>query len=837
MKAVIMAGGFGTRIQPLTHSTPKPMLPVMNIPMMEKSMHRLKEIGINEFVVLLFYKPEVIKNYFGTGEKFGFKIHYVQPDADYGTAGAVGYAREFLDEPFIVMSGDVVCDFDLKKIIEFHKNKKSKLTITLTSVENPLEFGIVIVDEEGKIERFLEKPSWGEVFSDTINTGIYVIEPEILDFIPKNEPFDFSKNLFPTLMSEGITLYGYEAKGYWRDVGNPDSYREVHKDIFDSKVNYGYRGKKVEFPEGVLYTEDGYVPEGVEIIDTVVIGKNVKIEKGCRLHNVVIGDNSKIDKECKLKNTIIWHDVKIGKGVIFDNVVVCNNVKVGDFVKAKVGAVIAEGCKIGKFAIFEQDVTVWPNKEIEPASIVTNNVIWGEKYKNAIFKEGIAVGKTNVEIDCEMSCRLGEAFASILPEKAKIIVARDNHPSSRMLKRAFVGGVLSDGIDILDLKDYPMPLIRNKIANDEEIKGGVYFRQSVIDPSEVEIFIFNEEGLRISKEEAKAIEKNFFKEKFRRVDYKEIGNLYDDEGLKKKIKFEYLKKIKNVIDHKIIKANIEAIIDLMWGMGKDIYPDVLKELELENLLLNNYYDQLKLTNFSHFEKESKENMSTLVKCLESDVGFLIYPHCQRLNIVADDGKVLDKIEGLMCVLYLFDLEAKSKEIKFKVFLPVWAPDILDEKFKNLEIERGKYSNFSAKKFKKYDLIATLDGNFAFTEFALHRDAIFASLKIMELLSRHTIKLSEIEKNIESFYYRIFQIPCPQTKKGYVMKKFIKYAKEHNSNYTNGEGVKIYESDDEWVLMIPDMYSEEINLFVQAEDEIRGDMIYKKYEKLLKEWIG
>ncbi len=162
MKAVIMAGGFGTRIQPLTHSIPKPMLPVMNIPMMEKSMQRLKEIGINEFVVLLYYRAEVIKKHFGTGEKMGVKIHYVLPDGDYGTAGAVGFAREFLDEPFIVMSGDVVCDFDLQKIIDFHLSKRSKLTITLTSVENPLEFGIVITDENGKIEKFLEKPSWGK---------------------------------------------------------------------------------------------------------------------------------------------------------------------------------------------------------------------------------------------------------------------------------------------------------------------------------------------------------------------------------------------------------------------------------------------------------------------------------------------------------------------------------------------------------------------------------------------------------------------------------------------------------------------------------------------------
>jgi len=197
MKAVIMAGGFGTRIQPLTNSIPKPMLPIMNRPMMEHTIISLRDLGITEFIILLYFKPEVIKEYFKDGSELGITITYVVPDDDYGTAGAVKRAQEYIgDENFIIISGDLVTDFDFQKIFDYHKAKKSKLTITLTSVDNPLEFGIVIANKEGRIEKFLEKPSWGEVFSDTINTGIYIIEPEILDYIPKNENFDFGKDLF-----------------------------------------------------------------------------------------------------------------------------------------------------------------------------------------------------------------------------------------------------------------------------------------------------------------------------------------------------------------------------------------------------------------------------------------------------------------------------------------------------------------------------------------------------------------------------------------------------------------------------------------------------------------
>ena len=209
MKAVVMAGGFGTRIQPLTHSRPKPMLPIMNKPMMEHTMMMLKDLGITEFIVLLYFKPEVIQNYFKDGSDFGIKITYVVPDDDYGTAGAVKLAQEYIgNENFIIISGDLITDFDFAKLFDFHKEKKSKLSIGLTSVENPLQFGVVMANEDNIIEKFLEKPSWGEVFSDTINTGIYIIEPEILNYIPERENFDFAKDLFPVLMHRDITLMG-----------------------------------------------------------------------------------------------------------------------------------------------------------------------------------------------------------------------------------------------------------------------------------------------------------------------------------------------------------------------------------------------------------------------------------------------------------------------------------------------------------------------------------------------------------------------------------------------------------------------------------------------------
>ncbi|MGN6798152.1 MAG: nucleotidyltransferase family protein, partial [Gaiellaceae bacterium] len=200
MKAVVMAGGEGTRLRPLTSNQPKPMVPIVGKPCMEHILELLREHGFEDVVVTVAFLPQAIRSYFGDGTSLGLNIQYSVEESPLGTAGSVRLASDVLDETFLVISGDALCDIDLRQIVDFHKEKGAAVTIGLKSVENPLEFGIVVTDEDGKVERFLEKPSWGQVFSDTINTGIYVLEPEVLEHVPTDRPFDFSKELFPLLL-------------------------------------------------------------------------------------------------------------------------------------------------------------------------------------------------------------------------------------------------------------------------------------------------------------------------------------------------------------------------------------------------------------------------------------------------------------------------------------------------------------------------------------------------------------------------------------------------------------------------------------------------------------
>ena len=825
-----MAGGFGTRIQPLTHSRPKPMLPIMNKPMMEHTMMMLKDLGISEFIVLLYFKPEVIQDYFKDGSDFGIKITYVVPDGDYGTAGAVKLAQEHIgDDNFIIISGDLVTDFDFQKLFDFHETKQSKLSIGLTSVENPLQFGVVIANENNVIEKFLEKPSWGEVFSDTINTGIYIIEPEILDYIPERENFDFAKDLFPLLMAKEIELMGYALEGYWRDVGNPESYREVYEDILNERVKFRIHGHKKVYPDGVLYSSVPYdLDASVEIIGTVVLDDNVTLKKGVKLNNVVIGRDVSIGADSKIRNSIFWEDIRIGKNVKFDNCLICNDTVVGKNVTAKAGLILAQGCEVGELVSFEQDVIIWPDKKIDAAAIVSHSLILGSKYKNSIFENGSVSGKSNIELSCEMATKLAEAFGAQLPIGSKVIVGRDSDKSSRMLKRAFLGGLLSAGVDVLDIKSVPPSVLRYTLANDPKLVGGAHFKRCTEDTVSSEITLFNEEAIRVDNNSSKSIEKAFFTENFRRVDYSQIGAIH--ETLTHTECLSYREAIERKIDHGIIKCGgFKVVVDLMHGTTAEIFPSVLNYLGVENIVLNAYPDQQKLSNVKVLEQRSNEHVSAIVKSLGYDMGLLVYPNAQKVRFITHEGVALDKIKALYSVLLLLNLDAG--DTKKKVFLPTWAPDI--KAFKNLDIKRGKYSNFKAEELKQFDLIATVDGNFAFTEFGYTRDAIYASLKIMELLSCHNVKLSDLAADVDNFYYKTFKIECSQALKGKMMRKFLEDAKGKKSS--SADGVKIWENETDWILMIPDQYSNHLKLYIQAKDQKTGEEIYNKYLDKITEW--
>src|SRR6185312_10643789 len=264
VKAVVMAGGEGTRLRPLTSNQPKPMVPIVGKPCMEHILELLKRHGLEDVIVTVAFMPQAIRSYFGNGESLGVNIEYSVEESPLGTAGSVQLASERLDETFLVISGDALCDVNLTDIVRFHKEKGAAVTIGLKSVENPLEFGIVVTDEDGRVERFLEKPSWSQVFSDTINTGVYVIEPEALRHVPTDRPYDFSKELFPLLLEMGRPIYGFVMDGYWQDIGNLDQFRQANFDALDELVQLNVPGVRLR---GNIWIGEGASVDDLDAIE------------------------------------------------------------------------------------------------------------------------------------------------------------------------------------------------------------------------------------------------------------------------------------------------------------------------------------------------------------------------------------------------------------------------------------------------------------------------------------------------------------------------------------------------------------------------------------------
>jgi len=825
MKAVIMAGGFGTRIQPLTTSLPKPMIPILNIPMMEYILDSIKKTGITDIVILLYFMPDVIKNYFGDGKNFGVNIHYVLPDDDYGTAGAVKQAQKFLNDDFLVISGDLVTDFDLNEIIGFHYTKGGMATICLTSVEDPLQFGVVITDKEGKIVRFLEKPGWGEVFSDTINTGIYVFKQDVLSFIPEKSNFDFSKDLFPSLMNKGIELFGFNAKGYWRDVGNPNSYREVFLDIFNGAIKLPIKYSKNI--SGNIYVGENSVFEGASLDGFIVIGNNVLINTDSKISNCSIGNNVEIGRNTVIENSIIWDNVRIGSNCVIKNVVFCNGIIAGRGIQIHSGGIVAENTEIGNYVVFEKDIMVWPNKHIEEDSILSSNLIWGDKWKKSIFEGGIVTAQTNVELSPELCAKLGAALGSSLPKDSTIILSRDYHSASRMLKRAFLGGLLSAGVNAVDLRMTAIPITKylQKISKNAM---SVHFRQSLTNALYTEIQFSDINGLPIDSNFEKNIERTFFRENFRRASYDYIGRIIEEHD----IETSYVKHLLHNIDIDSFKINkFKVVVDLMNGTTTHIYPNVLMELGVEAVVLNAYQNEKQLVkNFKEMQ-DKLEEVKKILLTLNANIGFAIFQNGERLQLVSDDGEIIPPEKLTLIIISLLDQVSTEKT---KVYLPIMVPTVLDGKTKNVDIIRGRSTGIKAEFLKDFDFVGSISMLFSFPQYMLSPDAMYNSIKILELLAKSGKKLSDISRNIPEYYFAHLIINCPFSKKGYIMRKMSEDAMDKEASYV--DGVKIIFKNKGYVLMIPDQYSANVHLYVEANDENTKNELLEEYKNKITEWI-
>lgn len=323
MKAFVLAAGLGKRLRPLTNDVPKPMICVLNKPVIMHTLENLKKYGFDDVYINLFYRPEKIIDYLNS-QNLKMKIKFSEETTLLGTAGAIKNRENFFDDTFVVMSGDGLSDINLKKALDFHKKKKALATIVLKEIDKNFDYGIVLKNKNSKICAFYEKPSWKDVFANTTNTGIYIFEPEIFKYIPKDTFFDFGKDLFPLLLKNKKDIFAYTMKEYWTDIGNIEEYRRGVFDALDGKINVGNISNILQ---NVYISDKAHIAKSVKIYGPCFIDDDVKIEKNTIIKPYsVISKGVKIGKNCQIEKTIIWQNSKIQKNVTLSNSVVGQNV-------------------------------------------------------------------------------------------------------------------------------------------------------------------------------------------------------------------------------------------------------------------------------------------------------------------------------------------------------------------------------------------------------------------------------------------------------------------------------------------------------------------------------
>ncbi len=329
MKAILLAGGKGTRLRPLTLHTPKPVVPIFDRAFLHYQIDLLRQIPeIDEVILSLNYQPRRIEEVFGDGTGTGVRIRYVVEPSPLGTGGAIRYAAQGITETLVVFNGDVMTSVDVKAVVQMHRERKARATIVLTPVDNPTAYGLVETETDGRVRRFLEKPNADEITCDTINAGIYVLEPETFDRIPKDVSYSIERAYFPSLIERGETFLAYVDRGYWIDIGTPEKYVQVHHDMFDGKFTGGVfagadRGQPMVSAEARI--EDGAIIEGPCFIDA---GAHVK--PGARIGPyTVLGRGVIVEETADLQDTIVWPNTRIGQSAVVHGPIIGRNCHIG----------------------------------------------------------------------------------------------------------------------------------------------------------------------------------------------------------------------------------------------------------------------------------------------------------------------------------------------------------------------------------------------------------------------------------------------------------------------------------------------------------------------------
>jgi mannose-1-phosphate guanylyltransferase / phosphomannomutase len=796
MKAIIMAGGQGTRLRPLTSNQPKPMIRIVNLPCMEHIVNLLARHNVTDIAVTLQFMPEEIQDYFGDGSDWGVNMRYSIEDAPAGTAGSVKMAEKQLGlegEPLLIISGDALTDADLSELVSFHVKKDAEVTMVLKSVESPLDFGIVITEEDGRISRFLEKPAWGQVFSDTVNTGIYLLEPSIMGEIPNPEEgeYDFSKELFPKLLEQERRLFGFVTDAYWEDIGTLEQYASAQRDVLDGKV------REVR-PPGTRLRENIYVGKRAEVDDEelegpVVIGDNARIDERAEISPyTVIGSNVVIAAGATVERSIVADGTYIGEGTELIDTLVGRNSYVQARARILERSALGDDVIVGEGAAISPDVKIYPHKTIESGANVTQSLIYETMGLRTVFKGGVVSGKFNVDLTPEFVVRLASSFGSTLDPGAVVTLGRDSSLAAQVVKRAMTAALLGTGINVRDLRAAHAGVIRHDVLAGKSSAGA--HTRAGDDPDDIEILFFSSDATPMTESEQREVEKLFVREEYRRAHGDDIGQLiYPGRAVE-----QFVERIERAAAREKT-SSATVVVDFYGGVANLVAGRVFSRLGINAVVMEGFANANAVGGAVRRNlEESIERVARIVPTVEAAYGAVVGPEAEYVQFVDDKGEFVPPDVMLACLMD----RLRPQKVVLPINLSQAYVKVVEDHGGTVEMSRTGLDNVAIKAARsRADLAGLADGRYIFPAFLPAPDCFMTLARALEAF--RDVPLSQNRATFGERFGNVARerLECPWSAKGRVMRGLAeRYGGDPDAILTDGVRLNV---EGGWVLMLPD----------------------------------
>lgn len=782
MIAVLMAGGEGTRLRPLTLDLPKPLAPIANKPVMHHIVDLLRSHGITDVIATIHYKGAAIESYFGDGSAFGVRMRYVREESPLGTAGAVGLAREYLkNDAFLIISGDALTDIDISALIERHRRSGAVASIAVRQVSDPREFGVIDADAGGRIRRFIEKPSWSEAFSDTVNTGIYVLEPAVLDAIPSGTPCDFAKDVFPRMLAEQRPMQAIAVDGYWSDIGTLEQYKIANEDALYGRVRLELPG--IEMKPGIRCGSGCRIHPDALLEPPLVIGNDVAIEAGAYAAAAAVGSESHIGAHAFVAAAVLSRGVHVSAGADVQACIVGDVAIVGAGSSIEHDAVVGRGSLIGSDATIKSGVNLWPLRSVAEGAIVSMSMVHRLTWPQSIFGDDGVRGIANAEIDSQLAARLGEAFGTTFSVRDAIVVGSDSHKSSRAIAGSIAAGLLSTGVDVISATSAPAPVVRAAVRSAGQ--GGVYVCATDEAPESLHIEFMDGDAITLTRAAHRKIEGIFARDEFRRASAEDIGLLHDGS---EKIYHLYAGAIASIVPHPRGHVRFKVILNMTNSLLERVLCEAFGRAGIDVRLV---------------KSTSVPRLAESIRERGANCGMHFDERGAMLTLLDECGEPVPAEDLLtVCAMLVGKTVGKAR-----IVVPVKASSAIDAVAEKLRVTVARTANipsasmpFVAQNASLYDLASYDALTPVFPRSSPVPDAYYAALCVADLLRQIERPLSGIVASLPAIARARQSVYCPQNRKVGIMR--LLREKVPGAESVPAGGVRV-RADRAWALVLPD----------------------------------